>query len=117
MKSKDIFRRAMNYVSVFGRASNHFGVCPVCYESDGYLNIGRNHLFVCHHHKVSWNVGSNLFSSWREENEVDWKRNAELLADYKEVEGNHPGLWLIRPRYNLKLRSIRYKIFGDNIPF
>ena len=117
MKIKDIIKRAVNYVGVFGKESNHFGVCPVCYTDDGFLNINRVHLFVCHDHKVFWDVGSNLFSCWREESEKDWERNAERLAGYKEIEGCHPGKKFIR--FRDWLRSYRYKerIVDDINPF
>src|SRR5262245_42500917 len=54
-------RRAEEYV---GRG-DYFGVCPVCRTSDGYLNVGRDHWFVCHEHGQRWCAGSNLFSSWK----------------------------------------------------
>ena len=65
---------------------DHFGLCPVCHRTDGHLNIGRSHVYVCHVHKNRWPVGSNLFSDWRKESEETWDRNAELLAGYTEVE-------------------------------
>ena len=37
----------------------YFGVCPICKQTDGYLNIGRSHGFVCHAHKKKWCMGSN----------------------------------------------------------
>jgi hypothetical protein len=67
----------------------HFGVCPECGKNDGYLNIGKHHFFVCHQHKSAWSVGWNLFSSWREETEEDWKKNEELLNEYRLVESRH----------------------------
>lgn len=65
---------------------DYFGGCPECGGNDGYLNIGRGHWFICHEHKTAWHIGSNLFSSWKEESEEEWKRNAELISDYKEVK-------------------------------
>lgn len=65
---------------------NYFGGCPECGGNDGYLNVGRNHWYICHEHKTRWLLGSNLFSSWQEQSEEDWKRNAELISDYKNVE-------------------------------
>lgn len=64
----------------------YFGGCPHCGQTDGYLNVSRNHWFVCDEHKVTWRVGSNLFSSWRDESDTDWKRNAMKLARYRQVE-------------------------------
>jgi hypothetical protein len=66
----------------------HFGWCPQCGRQDGSLNIGRAHYFICHAHRTRWPVGSNLFSSWREENETIWKRNHELLLTYREVDSH-----------------------------
>ena len=63
-----------------------YGGCPHCRKHDGYLNIGRNHWFVCKKHKVKWLHGSNLFSHWREETQEDWDRNREDIKNYQEVE-------------------------------
>lgn len=66
--------------------TDYFGGCPICWENDGYLNVSREHIFICREHKTAWNVGSNLFSCWREENEAIWRYNVELLENFKEVE-------------------------------
>ncbi|MFH0899003.1 MAG: hypothetical protein V2A73_00080 [Pseudomonadota bacterium] len=63
-----------------------WGDCPKCGRTDGFLNIGRGHWFMCHTHKTKWFAGSNLFSTWREESEETWVRNSALLANYEEVE-------------------------------
>src|SRR5690348_9790733 len=68
----------------------HFGVCPTCWHSDGFLNVERQHWFVCHVHHVKWHVGSNTFSCWIYENEEDWRKNLELLSTYREVESVTP---------------------------
>jgi len=31
-------------------------------------------------------LGENLFSSWRSQSKEIWKKNAELIADFKEVD-------------------------------
>jgi hypothetical protein len=67
-------------------SAEHFGVCPTCRKTDGFLNVNNSHWFVCDEHKVCWLVGENLFSNWREESEADWKRNREKLEAYKVVE-------------------------------
>jgi hypothetical protein len=51
------------------QADGRFGLCPHCHNHDGYINIGSSHWFICDEHKVMWCIGSNLFSSWREETE------------------------------------------------
>jgi hypothetical protein len=63
-----------------------FGECPKCGKNDGYLNVEREHWFVCEEHRVKWFAGANLFSSWRHEPEQDWEHNYALLAGYREVE-------------------------------
>lgn len=68
---------------------DHFGVCPECGRTDGFLNVGRNHWFVCHEHTAAWWVGGNLFSSWKDEDEDDWLANEALLLGYVEVEPLH----------------------------
>ena len=56
-----------------------FGVCPECGKTDGYLNTGRTHVFMCKTHRTSWVAGANLFSDWRHETE------AEQLAKWDEI--------------------------------
>ena len=63
----------------------YFGACPECGGHDGYFNIRRDHWFACHRHKVMWLLGSNLFSSWRDETEEQWQANAEMLASYEVI--------------------------------
>lgn len=62
--------------------SDYFGLCPVCSNDPNILNVGRDHFAVCHEHKVYWLVGSNLFSSWRDEDPEIWNINSRLLATY-----------------------------------
>lgn len=62
-----------------------FGGCRVCGQSDGHVNIGRSHWFVCHAHRVRWCAGEDLFSSWKSETEDDWTANHVLIADYRVV--------------------------------
>ena len=70
------------------REKNYFGACSVCGSSDGYFIIGRNHFYICHKHKKRWNVGSNLFSTWRNENEKIWKKNWKKIFKYDEITGD-----------------------------
>jgi hypothetical protein len=65
---------------------DHFGGCPFCGGSRGFLNIGSKHWFFCEEHATRWCAGENLFSSWRDENEEDWHWNAEQLEGYAEVK-------------------------------
>ncbi len=79
---------------------SRFGTCPTCHRSDGFLNVNRAHWFICHKHKARWNVGSNLFSGWRNENEDIWQENEKLLLTYAEVDP-----W--SPRYSIDLYGRR----------
>jgi hypothetical protein len=66
--------------------NDYFGECPECKRTDGFLNIGRVHWFVCNEHKTKWCVGENLFSNWINEEEERWEKNRLLLLDYRKVE-------------------------------
>ena len=68
----------------------YFGGCPQCGKSDGYLNVSRSHIGVCHEHRTKWPIGANLFSSWKDETEEDWRRNADKLTDYSKVDPIYP---------------------------
>jgi hypothetical protein len=75
----------------------HFGVCPVCHKADGFANAGRSHRFYCKKHKKSWCVGSNLFSSWRDQTEEEQRKiwieiGLESFEDVKPYNGP-PGFW------------------------
>jgi hypothetical protein len=69
----------------------YFGGCPICHDCGGYINVGRSHWFFCDEHKVRWNVGSNLFSSWRDQTEEEQRAvyNAKDFGSYKVVEPHH----------------------------
>jgi len=64
-----------------------FGSCPECGKSDGYRNIYRLHFFYCDEHRLTWCVGSDLMSSWREESGEDWCSAWERLKGYGTVDG------------------------------
>ena len=70
----------------------YFGGCPECGDTSGYLNIGREHWFVCDKHKTKWCIGENLFSGWRDETEAEWERNSDKLAGYNKVDPVSPDL-------------------------
>jgi hypothetical protein len=59
---------------------DYFGGCPECYASDGYINIGREHVFYCADHKTAWSAGFNLFSSWRNETEDEQRAEYDRLG-------------------------------------
>lgn len=69
---------------------NYFGHCDVPEHDNYYLNIGRGHWMVCDSCKISWFIGANLFSSWREQNRDVWEANAERIKNYNEIDINAP---------------------------
>ncbi len=87
-EADDIFDGAVGADPALVRAvyQERFGACPECGQASTVLNIGREHWFVCHDHKIKWHVGSNLFSAWKEENQETWDKNADTLSGYREVE-------------------------------
>jgi hypothetical protein len=70
------------------QADGYFGLCPHCRNNDGYVNIGRGHWFVCDEHKVMWFIGSNLFSSWKDQTEEEQERAfyARGLDQYSRID-------------------------------
>jgi hypothetical protein len=65
-----------------------FGGCPTCHRNDGYTNAGRTHVCYCLEHRVSWVIGCNLFSSWKDETEAEQRAAwaAIGLDDFARVE-------------------------------
>ena len=103
--------------------SEPFGVCPECGESGlSYLNLGCSQWFFCVRHGLKWLEGENLFSCWREETEEDWRRNAEYLSRFREVDPYVPKV----TRLDRIMRTVRYWISrqgradvesDDSVPF
>ena len=50
-----------------------------------YLNIGRDHFWVCDHCRKCMYFGSNLMSSWRGQTEEEWELNRKKLSTYEMV--------------------------------
>jgi len=69
-------------------ANHYFGVCPMCHKTDGYLNVGNMHVFLCHEHKKAWAIGANLFSSAMDETLEQQLAEEEKIgfSEYEEVE-------------------------------
>lgn len=88
--------------------TKYFGGCPECGKQDEYLNVGRSHWAVCNRHKFTWSIGTNLFSSWHEETQADWRRNAEKLASYREVNPIYP-----EPTEEQKRQRAEHQRFSD----
>ena len=70
------------------QADDYWGLCPTCHKTDGFANHGRDHYFLCEEHKVMWCVGSNLFSSWRDDPAAD-----TFCANYGHYE-------IVKPFYH-----------------
>lgn len=100
-----VMERSSTQDADVNKSDDYFGVCPECNESDGYLNIGRDHWGICHKHKTKWNIGSNLFSSWHDQTEEEFKKNAELLSNYREVDEYNPSR---NGKVECKLKGICY---------
>ena len=50
------------------------------------FNIGRGHYVACDECRTYMFVGSNLMSSWRQEDKATWQMNLDSIAGYTEVE-------------------------------
>ena len=50
------------------------------------FNIGRGHYIACDTCRTFMFVGSNLMSSWRQENKNVWRRNSRSIEGYEEVK-------------------------------
>jgi hypothetical protein len=68
---------------------DRFGGCPTCGMTNGFVNDSADHWFVCDRHKTKWYVGSNLFSSWRNDTVEDRFRARDLLGSYRQVKAVH----------------------------
>lgn len=75
------------------RDDSHFGECPECGRNDGYLNAGKTHRFYCRQDRTAWYVGSNLFSSWRDETEAEQRAKwADIdMESFRDVKPVHDG--------------------------
>ena len=58
--------------------------CPECGVASPYVNVGRVHIGFCQHCGVSWYIGANLFSGWKEETE-DEQRAAWAAAGLESL--------------------------------
>ena len=65
--------------------SRHCGACPECGKSDGYINLGIEHWFICREHKTRWLAGTNLFDGWMNQTIAQSQSAALLLRGYREV--------------------------------
>jgi hypothetical protein len=84
------------------------GLCPNCFRNNGFLNVHKTHWTVCHEHMVRWSIGTNLFSSWRDETSEIWWQNEQLLSTYWEVEP------FFYPRPETPAREQKPEVFSDD---
>lgn len=50
------------------------------------FNIGRGHFVACDRCRTCIHVGSNLMSSWRQEDREVWQRNSDSVKRYELLE-------------------------------
>jgi hypothetical protein len=51
---------------------SYFGGCPTCGRNDGLY--------------MRWTIGSNLFSSWRDETEDEQRGQWAVVGDYQDIK-------------------------------
>ena len=64
----------------------YFGGCPKCGKTDGFINVGPKHWFICDEHKTTWLGCDHFFSGWHHEDDEVWERNKQKLETYAVVE-------------------------------
>jgi hypothetical protein len=65
--------------------SVHCGLCPSCGKTDGFVNLGKEHWFICRDHKSKWFGGVNLFEGWENQTVAQAESIELMLNSYKEV--------------------------------
>ncbi len=65
--------------------TRHCGACPECGKSDGYINLGIEHWFICREHKTKWLAGTNLFDGWMNQTVAQSQSAEILLRGYADV--------------------------------
>jgi hypothetical protein len=111
---------------------DHFGTCPHCHDYSDIINIGRSHWMICETHKTKWWLGSNLFSSWRDQTEDEQRAiyDAKGIDTFDEVKPCYPAPTdaeiaeraeakakqaVEDSKQAEKLRNILYEIVSDQI--
>jgi hypothetical protein len=79
-------------------SDGYFGLCPICKKTDGYVNVGRSHWFICEEHRARWCIGANVFSSWRYESESEQQQHCEKIGfdEFTDVEPFYPKIKGVR---------------------
>ncbi|MFT5132312.1 MAG: hypothetical protein ACI9SC_000777 [Gammaproteobacteria bacterium] len=65
--------------------TRHYGACPDCGKSDGFVNLGIEHWFICREHKNKWLAGTNLFDDWMNQTVAQSQSAEILLRSYLDV--------------------------------
>jgi hypothetical protein len=84
-----------------GELISHFGMCPKCAKECEILNVERSHFGVCREHKLFWEIGWNLLSSWEDETPEIWRKNSSFLAQCRESKSLHFKHEVLRSRFKL----------------
>jgi hypothetical protein len=97
----------------------YFGLCPTCKKTDGYVNVGRSHWFICEEHRVRWCIGANVFSSWRDETESEQQRHCKKIGfdEFTDVKPFYPkikGVRRLKREGNGKKPAVRSKKSGES---
>ena len=67
-----------------------FAGCAHCDSTDGYINIGQGHWFVCHKHRMQWYIGCDIFADWKEQTEEQQRAIHSNFADYQVIRPIFP---------------------------
>lgn len=100
-----------------------FGACKKCHSEGIHFNIERLNMVACENCKTQWEIGSNLFSGWKNETEDIWNENTRKYGDYEMIEPiyyNVSGRILFRlfPRVKrLFSQKKEMDFLPDEIPF
>jgi hypothetical protein len=61
------------------------GDCECGKYDNRYVNVFKTHYGYCSNCMTCWEIGTNLFSSWKDEDDERWKNNANFLKNYKLI--------------------------------
>ncbi len=67
----------------------YFGHCH-CGRRPVLLNVHKGNYMYCRPCNTYWHVGTNLITTWRDEDESVWKKNSAILDTAKRIESKHP---------------------------
>ena len=61
------------------------GVCSKCGKTDGFVNLGKEHWFICRDHKSKWLAGINMYEGWKNQTVAQTESIELMLSSYKEI--------------------------------